>query len=261
MKVQFKVVHPHKSDSRHALIFFLSVPMQEWEEDRRAELLCTMRETMKRVVIRCHAKDAEFWPPAVSRAAGFAQLPPGHSSLDDDHFGLLDAQPKVGEVNVVKQKMDVCDEAACPRDAESSAAGRALASQHPMSLNTASSTQRSAATVEYITWSDAWEHVTQSLYQAIHLMSSAITTRSIGLPWVQAVLEYGFWMGREATTQADAIRDRCRESLPWPEMQMRRCSALRCAVDWHGFSRPVLEMHRENAGWKSAPLELDLSRL
>lgn len=50
---------------------------------------------------------------------------------------------------------------------------------------------------------------------------------------------------------ADATRDSLRASgLPWPQMQLSRKSALRCAVDWHGMHWPAAELE---------PLERDLA--
>lgn len=67
-------------------------------------------------------------------------------------------------------------------------------------------------------------------------------------PPARAAAHQGGRLQQRLMTAADGAAASARAALPWPQLALRRKSALRCAVEWHGWPQPPEE-----------PLERELS--
>lgn len=90
-----------------------------------------------------------------------------------------------------------------------------------------------------------WSHVVQTM----HLLSNAASHSVCSSLDAQRRM-----LAADAVACVDAVGQRCKDALPWPQLSFQRRSSLRFAVTCRGGNAPT-------GGRDAQPLELQLSNL
>lgn len=187
------LLHPKLTYSCRRLI-----NSQEWDEEQQYELFDNTKDILKRVVVSCHAKERDFWPKAISNAAGV---------LGRDNFKVdnpLMSTDKAQEESTLFQ---------------GGAGAEERCAQRPGPL-----------VIEYVTWGEVWSHASQTIMHTIHCSMSNALFHGGQLSLVKA--------GSTLCEAADAVGERCRQKFPWPQCTLSRRSALRWSIIFHAVSWP-----------------------
>ena len=222
------------------------------EEEDHAELVASTSAILKRVSSRCQAKDGDFWPSAITRAAGIIPTSPTSSELSVPHMDILEELLRSAPLPAITEAATIVEE-------DQTVA--LFAETTPHSASTSPTQQQSALPagppVIYITWDYVFHHTLQTLVQTVHMVAASVDERSEDSTLRRAASENRQWLQEVALGGADTAREWCRGAIRWPSVVLRRKSALRYQIEWQGTTFPV----RSTLGSQLlAPLEVKLSR-
>ena len=238
--------------------------MQEIEQEQQAEMVATTTVLFKQVATRCQVKDGgDFWPTAISRAAGTWPMSP------------LPATSTTDAPSTHQTKFDILEELLRPRtttttpplisEHQNNPRIEDLSENQDYSQPTATATALAASStpssspsppVIYITWTDAWSHIAHNLQQTVHMVASTVEERSGESPLLCAAREQQQWLTEATLNTVDSTREWFRGSIVWPEVEVQRISALRYRIDWHGVTFPVLSSSKINKNEKRLVADL-----
>jgi hypothetical protein len=218
---------------------------QEIEQEEHAERVATTAALFKKFASRCQAGEgSDFWPTAISQAAGV--LPTSTATASS-------ATPLQSQFNILEELLHP---SATPAASSTDHLPATQGSKHHYSVEDLSQNQNysqptstgvaataaatpSAPPVIYITWDDVWSHIFHTLQQTVQFVAATVEERSGESPLLCAAREQKQWLADVAIDSVDSTRERCRGAMVWPQIELRRISALRYHVGWHGVTFPV----------------------
>jgi hypothetical protein len=225
--------------------------VQEIEEEENAERVAATATLFKQLAARCQARDGgDFWPTAVSQAAGVLPSSTSHATAPAStpvSFNILEEllRPSTTATTSTAEHTSTTEELKLHHSIEDLSELQDY-SQPTTTTTTATTTAAPAITttpssppVIYITWDDVRSHLFHTLQQTVQFVASTVEERSGESPLICAAREQQQWVTKAALETVDSTREWCRGTVVWPQIEVRRISALRYRVDWHGVTFPV----------------------
>lgn len=210
--------------------------LQEWQEEDDEALRQEVVAKLQRLAGRCATTDRDFWPAALNARLGLptAAAPQGPAAATADAaavaapaieqqaaepaavaasvFVLLGLAAAVQEGAGGGETMLRAAAAPPPSSQQQQAPALPPPQQHQAPA-------RGRSGVESVTLGDVLAHIADSR------LAGALSRKQSEVGGMLAA-----W--------ADGVKEAGQARLPWPQVRMRRVSALRCRLEWRGVSRP-----------------------
>ena len=209
---------------------------QELQEETDVDTVTATSLFMKKIATRCHAKDKDFWPASISRAAKVLSSSPPSSLTFPPLHGEQQGQSNVDVLDTLLRPPSVED---IQDNSNKSLLPTAAIEPEQQQQQPSSSQRPPSPPVIYVSLDFVLRHTLQTMHQVVSLMATSVEERSNDIALVAAVGQHHRFLTSELMAKVDGAREWCRGHVLWPQIQCSRRSALRVRWEWVGMSFPV----------------------